>query len=1031
MKRKNIAIGLTVCLLCAGIVFVPRFAADSVVSVGSTYPSALADRASVAVTEGARVVGVTLKDKYDRGSEFTLPYGQIEYKGTTVGATYKYLVFPDGKAVAKDFCTLDESGVYTLVYVAGEGDAAVTAALTFRVERQLLKVSNAKSSATLGKDALANGRSNVVVSIAAGDEFVYNNVIDLSDNGRTDKSLIRFSLEPSTVGTADATSVIVKLTDAYDPDNYVLVNFENHSYEGSWADPQTRITAAAAGQLLTGVENYPGENKIWSEANNEKRYGFPVYYSMVGKGAEEEELCIYFDASENQILSGCKNIWGAGEYGPADMICDLDSAEFFSEPWGGFTTGEVILSVYANNYQASACNLVITEIDGSSTFVLQEDKIAPQIEIDMQGYAEDELPSAVVGKEYALFGASAYDLLDGAREVRTSVYYRYDSEAPVLLSLSDGKFTPFRAGIYSAVYTASDLSGNEAVVTLAIEAKVSDGLSVSVTDPVTRGKTGVKAVLFDAEDVAYSGASGRTSYTLSVVCDATGEEIEVDSSENSFTPLRDGSYTVTVTAKDYSSIGTYTFTFTAERNTMPQIKSEAVLPAYFVKGAQYDLPALYGFDYSSGQAVETRATVCVLENGVEKQLTGKFIPSAAGTARVIYRIDVNGEIAEKCYDVPVVDVGFDSKYLYMERYFQTVTGTVNASAYSDYLSYTCTDDASVVWINALQTRNFTFNFKVDGTKNNVGAISLYLTDIAHPSKQLKFSYVNFNGFAFFKVNDEAGSGTRLTANFTGGTDFFNLTLNSVAKTAQASESARTEITTFLDGSEFTGFTNNTAYLTVAFEKVTGECAVNMYSLNRQNLNNAESDTTAPLLVVDALTGNRTPGEVLTFERATAADVLDPYVSLAFTIETSDGSYAKATDGTVMDGTEDAFRDYEVVFDRIGEYTVRYVATDTSGYTRNYVYVITVVDNTAPEVTLRDHKTTGKVGKSVAVAALNVKDNLTETPSQVCYVRGLNGAYTPVENGRFTPKAAGIYTVFYMVWDDAGNYTFVSYDVTVK
>ena len=73
MKKKSIAIILTGFLLCAGIVFVPRFATGNVVSVGSTYPSALADRASVAVTEGARVVGVTLKDQYERGSEFTLP----------------------------------------------------------------------------------------------------------------------------------------------------------------------------------------------------------------------------------------------------------------------------------------------------------------------------------------------------------------------------------------------------------------------------------------------------------------------------------------------------------------------------------------------------------------------------------------------------------------------------------------------------------------------------------------------------------------------------------------------------------------------------------------------------------------------------------------------------------------------------------------------------------------------------------------------------------------------------------------------
>ena len=861
-----------------------------------------------------------------------------------------------------------------------------------------------------------NGK--IEVALAADDEFTYYELLDLSASTK-DVPLLDMEVDPSTVGTADATRIKIRFTDLYDEDNYITISLNNIAED--WADGHIYVTAGAAHQPQVGIENAGNPDSMKVYVNDAYGYGAAVDFSMVGlpKTSEDSHLTLYFDYEEKAIYADRETYTHTKQ-----LVVDLDEAAYFGDNlWEGFTTGQVKMSVSGYNYQAATCNLIFSTINGKSGFEDTGD-VNPPVILVHTGYEPEQLPTALVGKPYPVFPAEAIDGNDGRMEAAASVYYGYDTEAPVEVPVQDGEFTPLQSGTYVIEYTAKDKAGNVATETISVSAIQSDGLQVTLLDMAAGTNTGVAVQLISG--ISYTDASGNVSYTVQAESLETGDKVDVDSQTHSFTPMRAGAWEITVTVKDYVSTVVKTFVVTANPTTQPQVYDTVSVPDYFIVDATYELPVLYGYDFSSGKGVLTAMDVYVTEDGSsETKLTdGQYVPANAGSVTVTYRLTVDGKSCEKSYTATVVNVKTMLGTVSLSRYFVDPTGAATATSASSKITYTFSKDTRLNFVNYVQVKQLTFSFQV-GSKNAYNKISVYLTDPAS-GKQVKLSYNRTDNGVTFSVND--GGEMVLSSAFS---DAFWLSFSNDTGVVIPETGTQIKVKKFLDGSDFTGFTEGVAKFTVELSGVSGSSQLVITNLNGQKMNYATKDSVAPQFFAGTVSGTWEQGETLRLKGAFVHDVLDPVATVTLKVTDPDGTSVTDESGIVLNGTQDATKDTAFTMDKLGTYTVFYTVTDGKKNTGRYIYTVTAVDGEGPTITLLDHIESVKSGETVAIAGVEVTDNITENCTVVYYVFDPEGVNMAVADGSFEAAIPGIYTVRYMAWDDDGNYAFISYKVTAQ
>lgn len=963
--------------------------------------------------EEAKIVGCDIETSYKRGDEFEMPDGKVSYKGTEKDAEQKYIVFPSGKANVNEKVILSEDGKYEIVFQAEIDGVTVSAKESFIVNKSVLSVNSADSSAHI-----EDGK--IHVDLAINDIFTYNEALDLS-TATKDVPLINMNFTPYKVGTPDAKYVMIRFTDLYDENNYFTIRMINHG--GEWASGVTYLSVGAANQPQVGVENVgddPTQNKVYTDVD----FGAAVYFSTSGlpNSEQDTQLKIYFDYAEKAFYVD-REIYSGGQN---RMIVDLDNKEHFgTELWDGFTTGEVKMSIYAENYQAASCNFSISTINGSSQFEDTGDQEGPIVLVDTE-YELDKLPTALVGKPYTLFQSNAVDVYDGDVETVASVYYKYYSEDPMKISVNDGQFTPTKEGTYVIEYSATDCTGNVGTKCINVKAEKGNGLQIQLKGTATETNTGVPVKVFS--DLKYKTPSGNTDYSVVAVNKSSGEEVQINKKTLEFLPMSDGEWEITVTVQDYVSTVQETFSVNANHTTQPQVYDTVALPKYFIKDATYNMPKLLGYDFSSGVGIATDMDILVKEKGSKEVAidNGQYTPSKTGKAEIIYRLTVDGKVCEKVYTVSVVEVGYAGD-LDISKYFVASKGNVTAESTTTNIVYNMKADAMLEFVNLVQVKNLTFAFQV-GKKNAYEKVNVYLTD-AMTGKQVKISYQNTKAGAVFSVND--GPTLGLQSSFDGADRNFSLAYNNDTHTVEASANAVFDIDKYLDGSEFKGFTDSIALFAIEAEGVSGASQLILKNLNAHTLNNTRVDRFAPVALLKTNSGDRGVGEKIELKIPFVYDTLDPIATIALEVTDPNGSYIKDEEGVVLDGTQNPFQDYTIRLDAFGDYTIKYVYTDGKGRSDEYVYAITSKDITGPMLTLKKHKESAKEGATVKVAETETKDDVTKECNVAVYVFNPEGVFVEVKDGKFEALMTGTYTVRYMACDESGNYAFASYEVDVK
>lgn len=1005
--------------------------------------------------------GLTLKSEYilgtDDAKDIKIPVKEnaTAYITSPSGITYR----------ASDRFTPAEDGMYKITYKTVTSEGLDEECKTFLVCKQKYSVGSARSSASYGYRSYGDftvdkrGRT-VLASIGSADKLSYAEIIDL--NELDGEAFFEFFVTPENIGTPDAQKIDIILTDVYNPDNFVTVSVKKGTSRTpgeAWAEKNSYITANAATQVPTGLET--GKNKdieidgVSYQIHKSDDWGANIPFALPGNPRYEsvdkpnndpqnignETLALSFDVGTNTVYANNK------------MVTSLSNADLYgADAWEGFTDGKCFLTVSASDYNASAVNLAVMKLGAYVTadnvaFAAENNKFKDETPPTITVYGgEKPTPNAIVGKSYELFEATAADDYSRNVTVNTQVYYNYGTAAETAVDCADGKFVPFKAGVYTVIYTATDAYGNEGVKETEITADGEDAKPMTVeAEDIPDALAGVTCRI---PLPSVSGNRGDVAWRAVAINPTAGAEYEISSENPEFFPEYAGDYSVEYYVGDYVSEIKLVKSLKVNKNDAPVFFGQPVLPKYMLYGCIYNFPQIEAKVYSDGTPVEAVPEIYVAEDGgAERKASYRYASYAKRNIRIIYRVDNGGNIGEYVSpEIPVIDAGYGGVYD-IAGYFSN--DGLKPVPQGKFIRFAADGDAaagssvSTTFINALQTFDFNVSFAASGL--GFDTINVYLTDYADCNVQIKLTYkLHADGDVYFSIND--GAEVLLeSAYFNDGNKPLSpdITDNGTCVMPTGTTALRFGITSDLQGKEFKGFTGSMAYLTLELEgiKKASRTGIDIFRISGQPISGIYVDNIEPRISAKADSGARAYGTKYVVRPVCVADVLDPSVICKMSVKAPDGSYAVSVGGLVLNEYNCKIsRAYELVLDKYGSYEISYEAVDAGGNTLNYSYMLTSADMTAPEVEIVAPVTEGKVNGSVTVAEIIIRDNRDADPADFTVFRSVETPQGQIyglvgkdgeEYKSFTAKSQGVYTVRYLVIDRGGNTACASYAVVIR
>lgn len=966
---------------------------------------------------------------YELYEEIDVPqgkFGSVKAKST--------VIYPSGKKSTEAKVYLDEGGIYTVVYSASVNGEKIDEERQFTVESPLYSILGGdQSTVYYGKDendAFAggwnSGREGVLLSLAPNETFRYNDVINVYDSNASQKA-ISFALEPHKKGASDAKAIYFKFIDIYNPDNTVTVWMkcnEGTSYV-------TYIMSKAGDQPFIGREYHGKKGEMWHVQN---LYGTPLYYSSGGifMGTESggtHDLGFWFDRLEQSLYLGSTSQ-------PTYLSNDFDDVSRLSNPWDGFTTGEVFLEIYAEMYSEDTVQLLILDIVGQdiSNNFLNDDK-GPTISIDTTDFSQEEMHVGYVGQKFPVFNSSASDIyVTGDVKVDVSVYYGYErttgnyssfgSIYTRKINVTNGCFETVIPGKYAIVYRATDWYGNqservhEIVVEKDTVAPAITGLTIG--ESITKANVGNLVVLPNA--YGYEGGTGKLEVAYEIELD--GNSIEVRGDEINgyyFIPSKVGTYAVTIYAYDLLGVRqTHTYSVTVGSSSSPSITQKPNLPKYLLTNSKYQLPELLA---TSSNGSKTPCKIMITDGAGSREYNREvqFTPDKEGNATITY---ISGENSLS-YVIPVKEMKTSAGVLpayNFANYFECEDG-ISVVTETDSVKLSTTKDGGAEFIRELLSNNLTLYFNVNSAKNNFDYITVTLTDAYDARVSISTTIVNKGSKpAEIAVNGALVNKSLAIATFQNDKVIrFNFANNQAII-----DEAFVKYSETVYGEPFNGFPSKLVYATISFGGVKGESELVLTQINAQMLKTTLSDNIAPTISING-EYDRTyakVGDVINVYSAITKDILEPNCKGSISV-TYDGEYVTAIDGTLLDGVP-MNGEYKFKIDKVGQYEIIYSSTDGKNKTNSKVLFKTY-GFSEPSLKLESEvKTEWTVG-TVSLPKAIVEDGVISYVS----VTDPYGEMVTVKNYKFDAVYQGVYEVRYVAQDAEGNTKTLVFKIGVK
>lgn len=890
-----------------------------------------------------------------------------------------------------------------------------------------------EASASYGEwETITDGTKGLIANFGiASDKLVLRQVVNLYELNM--KPIITIRPAPVNHGTADYTRVRMDLVDVHNPEH--KVSYRTQCHPGNLNNETTSYTMAKSHLgLYKGFNEDLGEwcSDAYGESGN-----FPFYDGNLG--------CIsyHYDPVENRAYVSSKwKLYVSNTLdGTPKYIADLDDSSIQgANVFDGFTTGEVYVEIWVEDFQGADAHLMIEQYgdyDLSNTSLIDND--GPQINVDLNGYDKAQLPNAVVGCKYPVYKATAFDVYSGNADVGVKVYYNYYSNNKAEISVrKDGTFIPTMAGSYSIVYSSYDNRGNksEQVYNLyAVNAASVDGLAVELSSAIDTVAVGEAFVLPELNVTGYIG--NYSDVTIDIEAVNAGKELTVKNGE--IRPTLLGDLTVKITVTDFVGqkvVKNLKLNVTAaDKATF--IEAPA-LPKYFVEGLSYKLPELNAYNYVDGTGDAISTTVRAVYGTTELSVVdGKLKPvvnNHKDKVDVIYDATINGKTSSLVISVPVYKVKSGTT-LDMSKYFEAKAGTVTANDAMTLAMANGTGEFE--FINSLYQTAFVLDFTANEKTNDIDEITAVLTDYYDAEVQISFTYKKQGDKVVFFANGDKTKALTVASTFAAGQKF-QLTYDDVTKqiSFDYTKASTVGVEKDLNGKAFNGFTGNEYYVTF-YMKGTADGSVALNAINGSTLNSDPRDYVGPRMsFVGDYGGEYEKGSEYVLPKAIISDVLDGKIDVELTVEAPDGSILTSVQGKKLESYKYSVdEDISVVLNDFGVYFVTYYAVDSYNNRLNFSsYTLSVIDDVKPVIKLTSKLPTEvTVGTKVYIPTAEVtddKDNALGCTVLIVLPTGRVEEFKWTNATGFVTGETGCYNVIYSARDSEGNISNLIYTIKV-
>jgi len=968
---------------------------------------------------------VTFDDQYEIGQVINLDQSNLLIDDQTI-KTQVIVTFPDGRAFETQNVNLDQVGRYQITYRAFYQDKLYRSQHEFIVVEPLYSFMNEASTAVYGRDTSSfdTGIRGINVSLERGDIFRYNDIIDLSDLNSEMPAVEMFVTPTNGAGTKDIKKLIIEFTDIYDENNSIKIvgnAVDDDGDPSEWWMNSTYIQAGA-------FDSTAGIEWIRETVHKNNPWGYPANFSMYGMQSKrevvgEQFLSFSFDLDEKQVFGP------AGRNG--NFIIDLDDNTYVDQPWQGFTTGEVYMTITAEGYSASSFNFVITKIglnDISPKY--KYDLQGPEININFDNLNEESLPVASKGYSYPVFDASAYDAYTKQSQVKTRVFYNYYSEQRYEMPIKDGRFMTDRTGLHTIEYSAYDSFGNLSRKIVHInsdEQVIPIDLVVDENNIVDTSFVGAKTVI---PEVTFAGGSGDLK--LNVYAKIGESIISID--QNYFRPEVSGTYEMFIEIEDtIGQIETYTYDLVVEDNNLPVFITDAILPEYFIADAVYTIDELSAYDFNTKEDVSSQI---IINDGngttILDSNTYAFTPDENNEASITFKATNDFGSTEITYTVKVIEV--KDPWIDMTKYFDVEHGVAKSS--SQYVSLTAENQQDVTfdYIHYLNARQFNVSFMIDPLKSDFDRFDLELKDYINQSESIIISFIKnkTNDRVMVEINNKS-YGIDLSTTFINGGEIY-ISYDNVEKTISINDSEEKIILEYSNQEVFEGFSSNMLYLTGHIKEIYGQASIQLKNINGQLFSSDQDDFVKPFVsILGDYDSFYTHNQVATIFEAFAIDVLDPEVTGHLTVKGPNGNIITSRDGVALNQVM-YNRSYDIKLDQYGSYLVTYTARDTNGSgLASFTYSLLVLDTQKPVITLTDEvDKTGIINEEITIPQATATDAVDGNLDVYYFIVLPNGQIIYLDGETsFIPTIKGVHKVRYFSVDSSGNHAFVDYTIDVK
>lgn len=957
-----------------------------------------------------------LKTNYVAGESFQVPSAVISYKGSEYNAEKWKVSFPSGRITSKSNIVLSEPGEYTLTYFKTLNGDLLQSEKKINVVNSVYSVGN-NSTISYGINEKIANVEGINVSLANGDEFRYNVPLDLTGKVKTDK-IINFFALPSAQGMADANEVYVKLTDAYDEENYIIVKTWHVDLAQGKGAGNAYQSAKSSSQKYTGIQVVSSSSLLYNGEYYSKRVeastGYESNFSFTaatGYGKRGYSLSMNYDGKE---IYGCPQY---NSYG-GNLIVDLDNSLFFNEFWDGFTTGECYLSVYAESYNGTNFNFLITDILGKDlSNTVFDNTTKPQITVEK----EDGL-YAIVGQPFKLFNVTALDVYSGLVDCDIDVLYNGYAD----VACDNGYFTPTRAGRYTIRYTAKGLYGAECVENVTIQAYEESLINVNFGTLPQNIKSG-KEISIDAPEVL--GASGQ--YDIKLLATNINDskivyDLKLKDGRYTFNTLYSGEYKLICEVVDANGVKTFETSFNVQNGDY-SLKTQPKIPEYFLKDASYNLGEVSCYKLGAGSPEDKTTEIFYsFDSNEQTKLDGSIIKVLASEKVEIFIYCENVLVYEKA--VPVIDVGYGTYQMQMHKYFVSEDNSLVFD--DDDLSFNYAgfkakkENSKMFFVNDVLVQDFTITFRVPECNFKTLKINL---DNGNESLSIKFttngvaqSILSFNDKVSFVCTNSFESG-----------EVYVLTYSNNNKTLMVNNKVYT-----ITKDVFAGFEDVLAKLSFELGSVNTnyQSKLLISKINNQVICGEKTDDfNAPQLYNSIDTGLKTINQEIVLSNIKPVDMLAINSVGKITVTNPENKYVVSKEGVSLSGV-DVFGTYTIKLDMFGTYKITISFEDDIGNSDSLNFSIIVKDLIGPVISVDEKIQELSLNAMIIPRIYSVYDNIDskdqiKTSIIIIAPNAISYTYNALEG--FRAKLKGVYKVVIYAVDTSGNATQANYNVVVK